>query len=205
MKKYFLLINVIVGFSCSSTGDQQEIISSATMVELLIDIHILEARVDKLRLSNDSAYAVYNTFERELFEKQGVDKPQYEASYQYYLSNPILLDKIYTIVVDSLNVIQKRGYQEDSELMEMEKEKLTKDSMASVVDSLAVGLDSLSVSLDSLAADSLAVQSDSLAVDSLSVSVDSLARANDSIPVVKGVLRDRKAIIKPRTITRDSI
>ncbi|UXX79048.1 DUF4296 domain-containing protein [Reichenbachiella carrageenanivorans] len=185
-----------MGFSCSSTKDQQEIIPSATMVELLIDIHILEARVDKLRLSNDSAYAVYNTLERELFEKRGVDKPQYEVSYQYYLSNPILLDKIYTIVVDSLNVIQKRGYQEDSELMQV---KLENDSMAVEGDSLTMEQDSLSVSLDSLAVDSLFVLQDSLAI------VDSLLVPRDSLTIASDTLRQRKATIKPRAITRDSV
>lgn len=116
MKKYFLLINVIVGFGCSSTVDQKDVISSETMAELLIDIHILEARVDKLRLANDSAFKVFNTLQREVFEKHEVDKTEYEESYRYYLSNPALLDKIYNVVVDSLNVIQKRGYQEVIEL-----------------------------------------------------------------------------------------
>ncbi|MEP1782753.1 DUF4296 domain-containing protein, partial [Reichenbachiella sp.] len=116
MKKYFLLINVIVGFGCSSTVDQKDVIPSDKMIELLTEIHILEARVDKLRLTNDSSFKVYNTLEKEIFEKYDVEKAKYQESYQYYLSNPVLLDKIYTTVVDSLNVIQKRGYQEDAEL-----------------------------------------------------------------------------------------
>lgn len=127
MKKLFLLINVIVGFGCSSTVNQEEVIPSTEMVELLTEIHILEARVDKLRLPSDSAFKVYNTLEKEIFEKYNVDKVNYERSYQYYLSNPALLDKIYTIVVDSLNVIQKRGYQEDSELQNARPEDMVLD------------------------------------------------------------------------------
>ncbi|SMD32503.1 protein of unknown function [Reichenbachiella faecimaris] len=111
-----MLINVIVGFSCSSTVDQQPAIPSSQMVELLIDIHILEARVDKLRVTNDSAYAIYNTLESEIFKQYDVSKEYYEYSYQYYLTNPKLLDQIYGVVVDSLNLIQKRGYQKQSEL-----------------------------------------------------------------------------------------
>ena len=116
MKKYFLLINVIVGFACSSTVEQKEVIPSETMVELLTEIHIMEARVDKLRLPKDSSYMVYNTLEKEIFDKYHVTKNLYKESFQYYLAKPELLDKIYSIVVDSLNVIQKRGYQEDTEL-----------------------------------------------------------------------------------------
>lgn len=120
MKKYFLLINVIVGFSCTPTTEEHQVIPSELMVELLVDIHILEARVDKLRIGNDSSYAVYNTLEKELFEKHGVSKKEYVNSYKYYLSDPNALDRIYEVVVDSLNVIQKRGYQYAEELADAE-------------------------------------------------------------------------------------
>ena len=130
MKKYFLLINVIVGFSCNQSVKKQEVLPPTKMTELLIDIHILEARVDKLRLTNDSAFAVYNTLEQEIFEQNEITKPEYEMSYQYYLSNPKELDQIYAIVVDSLNVIQKRGYKEETELAKVTDFKPSLDSMA---------------------------------------------------------------------------
>lgn len=130
MKKYFLLINVIVGFGCSSTVEKKQVIPSETMVELLTEIHILEAQVDKLRLTKDSSYLVYNTLEKEIFEKYKVNKKQYEDSYQFYLKQPERLDKIYSIVVDSLNVIQKRGYQEDTELQLARKAQNIADSVS---------------------------------------------------------------------------
>ncbi|MEO9966775.1 MAG: DUF4296 domain-containing protein [Reichenbachiella sp.] len=128
MKKYFLLINVIVGFGCTSTVEKKAAIPSELMVELLTDIHILEARVDKLRLPSDSAHMIFNTLQQEIFDKYGVDKSSYEESYQYYLSEPAVFDGIYNVVVDSLNVIQKRGYQEDSELQEINDPEVSKDS-----------------------------------------------------------------------------
>lgn len=130
MKKYFLLINVIVGFGCNQTLKKEVVISPAKMTELLIDIHILEARVDKLRLTNDSAFAIYNTLQMEIFEQNEVTKSDYERSYQYYLSEPKELDQIYAIVVDSLNVIQKRGYKEEDELVKLTDFKPSLDSMA---------------------------------------------------------------------------
>lgn len=130
MKKYFLLINVIVGFGCSQTLKNEDVIPPAKMTELLIDIHILEARVDKLRLPNDSAFAIYNTLEKEIFDQNDLTKLEYERSYQHYLSNPKQLDQIYAVVVDSLNVIQKRGYKEDAELIEATIFKPSLDSMA---------------------------------------------------------------------------
>jgi len=130
VKKYFLLINVIVGFGCSQTLKNEDVIPPAKMTELLIDIHILEARVDKLRLPNDSAFAIYNTLEKEIFDQNDLTKLAYERSYQHYLSNPKHLDQIYAVVVDSLNVIQKRGYKEEAELTKVTDFKPSLDSMA---------------------------------------------------------------------------
>lgn len=129
MKKYFLLINVIVGFGCSSTVQKQDVIPPETMVELLTEIHILEAQVDKLRLTKDSTYMVYNTLEQEIFEKYAVNKALYEESFKFYLARPERLDKIYSVVVDSLNVIQKRGYQEDTELQTAKTAQRLADSV----------------------------------------------------------------------------
>lgn len=130
MKKYFLLINVIVGFGCNQDNNNQEVIPPAKMTELLIDIHVLEARVDKLRLTNDSAFAIYNTLQQEIFDQNEITKSEYEQSYQHYLSYPKELDQIYAIVVDSLNVIQKRGYKEEAELADITDFKPSLDSMA---------------------------------------------------------------------------
>ncbi|WP_420580920.1 DUF4296 domain-containing protein [Reichenbachiella sp.] len=130
MKKYFLLINVIVGFGCNQTVNDVEVIPPSKMIELLIDIHILEARVDKLRITNDSSFAVFNTLEKEIFDLNDITKEEYERSFQHYLARPRELDQIYSVVVDSLNLIQKRGYQKESELAQVADFKPSLDSLA---------------------------------------------------------------------------
>jgi hypothetical protein len=115
VKKYFLLINVIIGFSCSSVEKKEEVLDSAIMVEILTEIHILEANVERQRIKGDSGIKVFNSLEKEVFSKFNTDKAAYEKSYKYYVNHPKELKDIYSVVVDSLNVIQKRGYNDDQE------------------------------------------------------------------------------------------
>lgn len=88
------------------------------MAEILSNIHLLEARVNRLRIKpRDSMQYVYDHLEEQLFVELAVDKDQYEVSLDYYLKYPGELEKVYTSVLDSLqkmrNVADVNTYRED--------------------------------------------------------------------------------------------
>jgi len=87
------------------------------MVSILTDIHLLEAKLSRLTLGNDSLRKIYNSFERAVLEGHGTAKERYERSFQYYIAKPERLEHIYEIVEDSLIVLEQRV------TMEMDKEK----------------------------------------------------------------------------------
>lgn len=127
MKIYILLINVIVGFACTSTEHTEKVLSKSIMIDLLIETHLLEGKIDKLNLKKDSAAMVFNTLQNDLFVDRQVDKKFFEKSFIYYLEEVNQMDAIYAVVVDSLNVIQKRGYISENpneELSEADSTKL---------------------------------------------------------------------------------
>lgn len=73
------------------------------MVKVLMEVHLLEARIDQIPVvPNDSTQAVYEHYERLMFDSLGISQEQYEASFNYYLNNPKEFEKIYSAVVDSL-------------------------------------------------------------------------------------------------------
>lgn len=110
MKKHFLIVIILAVFACKKTETTElELLSKREMVDVLIDIHILEAKVNKLRLQTDSSKAIYNSLEDELFENKEVDKGLYERSYQHYLVNTKEMQEIYGVVVDSLNLRHQRS------------------------------------------------------------------------------------------------
>ena len=94
--------------SCTKSDNKPEnLLSKEKMVSILIDIHILESEIQTLRLSKDSSQLLFNTFERELFEKHQIPKEVYKKSFEYYLEGVKDMEKIYEVVIDSLNYREK--------------------------------------------------------------------------------------------------
>ncbi|MEQ6120981.1 DUF4296 domain-containing protein [Reichenbachiella sp. MALMAid0571] len=108
MKNIFLVILILMATSCTKSDKKPEnLLSREKMVSILIDVHILESEIQTLRLSKDSSQLLFNTFERELFEKHQVKKEVYKKSFEYYLEGVKEMEKIYEVVIDSLNYREK--------------------------------------------------------------------------------------------------
>ena len=107
MKRYFLTL--LAGFclyACTSpvSPASPDIIPEAKMTNMLIEIHIAEARIDHMGLISDTAAVYYKKAQEEIFKKNKVTEKQFHKSYDYYLHNVSELDKIYAKVVDSLSL-----------------------------------------------------------------------------------------------------
>jgi hypothetical protein len=76
------------------------------LVSLLVQLHLLEARVEASRLSPDSARALFQAQKQALLWKNDVSAPDslLEHSYRYYAVNNKDMDEIYKAVVDSLQL-----------------------------------------------------------------------------------------------------
>lgn len=79
------------------------------LIGLLIDLHVLEARLDLSRLSPDSARALYLREQQRLFRQWKVSDSTFHRSYQYYSAHNKDLDEIYGIVIDSLTKREARA------------------------------------------------------------------------------------------------
>ncbi|PIB35865.1 hypothetical protein BFP72_10900 [Reichenbachiella sp. 5M10] len=155
--KFIFLVAVatLTFLNACQRKNEEKVISRNTMTEILIDQHILEAKVLLLKLRTDSSAKVFNSLEKELFEKYKVDKATFERSFQYYLAHPEKLDKIYEVVVDSLNVYdQNAGVAEEEEEKRIKAEAELKKRQKRLRDSIALlpQMDSLGnpLSYDSL-------------------------------------------------------
>ena len=77
------------------------------MINFLIDLHIVEARLNATRLPPDSINLFFSDIEDSLFRKYNVTDSIYYKSYQYYLENIFEMEKIYEAVVDSLSIRER--------------------------------------------------------------------------------------------------
>ena len=111
MKNIFLIILVIALIGCKGeTEIPEDVLPKETMVRLLIDIHMLEERLDYINsIPPDSARKLYRAYEYEIFKKYDIDTAAYQRSYKFYAYEMNHMNDIYEVVVDSLNVrLQKK-------------------------------------------------------------------------------------------------
>lgn len=109
MKKliiFFLLLSACV----REDQPPQSVLPKNKMVDILVDIHIAEAKANRIQLrSYDSIQAYYKKLEADVYKKHQVDSVTYRKSFRYYMDHIKQMDEIYAAVVDSLNVREKVG------------------------------------------------------------------------------------------------
>jgi len=84
-----------------------DVLNHDQMVGILIDVHILEAKVKKLYLKNDSSIKVYLHYEDMLFDEHETTREQYKKSLEFYMQEVEVYKDIYDEVSDSLLARQK--------------------------------------------------------------------------------------------------
>jgi len=77
------------------------------MASFLVDLYILEAKVQNLKISKDSSKVIFNIYEKKLYEKHKFNDSLYRVSFEYYMQDPKGLTDIYSIVVDSLSLRER--------------------------------------------------------------------------------------------------
>ncbi len=124
MRFKILVLLTFVVISCQKKAKvNPDVLPKDKMVGILIDIHILESKIEKLSIRKDSGRLIFNTFEREIFEAHQVDKEKYLMSYQYYMEDLSGMNEIYNAVVDSLNYMQRTQEAEKKNKEDIEKDK----------------------------------------------------------------------------------
>ncbi len=83
------------------------IMSQQEMVDFLIDLHVIEAKVSMSRIPNDSVKLFFDEVEDSLYRKHHVTDSIYKKSYQYYLEHIDLMEEIYSAVVDSMSLRER--------------------------------------------------------------------------------------------------
>ncbi|MFD1872494.1 DUF4296 domain-containing protein [Hymenobacter bucti] len=81
-----------------------QLLSKPEMVSLLVQLHLLEARVEASRLTPDSARALFQQQKSEILRKNNVSEADsvLPRSYRFYVVNHKDMDEIYKVVIDSL-------------------------------------------------------------------------------------------------------
>ena len=97
----YFIICIIVGCN-SSSSPPDPLINELVMSNILIDIHLLEAKINTLGKKGDTSFQIYDHFEKLILEKHGVDSSVFAQNLAYYMRHPGKLENVYTNIIDSL-------------------------------------------------------------------------------------------------------
>lgn len=107
-KGLICLITTALFFSCTSEKKPDRLLSEQEMAKALIEFYINEEKISRLNLRRDSAEQFFKVAQPILFKNIGVSDTIFKESFQYYTARPLVLERIYTVVVDSLSLREQK-------------------------------------------------------------------------------------------------
>ncbi|WP_181306423.1 DUF4296 domain-containing protein [Rufibacter sp. XAAS-G3-1] len=104
-KRLCLLLLPLVMLACTpEPAKPADLISEEQMTRIMIDVHLTEAAIGRTIPNYDTSRVAYREAHKRILKRHAVSDSAFKHSYDFYLSNPALLDKIYEDVLDSLSL-----------------------------------------------------------------------------------------------------
>ncbi|HET6245734.1 MAG: DUF4296 domain-containing protein [Bacteroidetes bacterium] len=108
MKKCQLFVPLLllfVAFGCKNNTVRipAHIISHDSIVNILADIHIMEALNIQGAINIHDSVKTLENYKLEIIEKYNLDVKRFDTSYAFYTANPQLLDKVYNDILIELS------------------------------------------------------------------------------------------------------
>lgn len=108
---------LVILTGCKSSGEKDfpqglmkdSIIPQTEMIDILADIHILEAALQIQRNKNGDVIAREDFYYKKLFSNYKVSRRRFELNLSYYERNPENFRKMYEEVVKELDTLQKQN------------------------------------------------------------------------------------------------
>ncbi|MCF0043508.1 DUF4296 domain-containing protein [Dyadobacter fanqingshengii] len=104
----FLLLALLVTSCVEDEKPPKNTMSEEKMATILTDIHLAESRVNRLQLrSLDSSLMIFNKLKSDIWKKYKVDTVAYRKSYDYYMTRPETMTRIYEKVNKNVEIREK--------------------------------------------------------------------------------------------------
>ncbi|MBD3749131.1 MAG: DUF4296 domain-containing protein [Sphingobacteriales bacterium] len=128
-KKIAILFSLCLIFiSCSQEETPKGIIEKQKMINVMVDMQITDSYLNQVS-NKDTMMMQAHTRYNYIFKKYGIDSAQFSRSLAYYSDKPDEFNKMFNVVLDSLNSKEVFARQTDSLRRVM---KSRKDSIAQI-------------------------------------------------------------------------
>jgi hypothetical protein len=85
------------------TENQNPPIEEIKFQKILIDIHLLQARMENYKSLNDTFFYATGKGYEEVYKKHHITQEQFKETFEYYLNNPKQMDKMYEKITEELS------------------------------------------------------------------------------------------------------
>jgi hypothetical protein len=99
---------VLIALACGKEKRPVFVLSEEEMARVMMEIYISEEKINRLNLRRDSAEKIFGEASPIIFARVGVPDSVFKKSYEYYFNRPKDLERIYTSIVDSLNLREQQ-------------------------------------------------------------------------------------------------
>ncbi|WP_082217469.1 DUF4296 domain-containing protein [Dyadobacter psychrophilus] len=104
----FLIVMLLFTGCVTDEKQPEDTMSEEQMATILTDIHLAESRVNRLQLrSLDSSLMIFNQLKSDIWKKYKVDTVAYRKSYDYYMTRPEMMTRIYEKVNKNVEIREK--------------------------------------------------------------------------------------------------
>jgi hypothetical protein len=111
-KTYYLTLVLIVSACGNKTLQPKQLVgekptlSSATIVDIGVDLHLLASAENNQLLSDSSKSGALLPHQTLVFKKYNTNSKAYNKAYTYYAQNTDTIEKIYDDIINKLSVLQ---------------------------------------------------------------------------------------------------
>lgn len=106
---FVLLISVV---ACSDQQQQldtpENLIPKKKMIDVMVEMQILEAKIVESRLQKDKALAAFNKAQKKLLASFEVDSTQYYTSDHYYMQDVATYQQLISAMTDTIDQMRNR-------------------------------------------------------------------------------------------------
>lgn len=107
MQKYLTISILLILFSCSPAREEDRvpdnIMGQEKMVNILTELHIAEAMARATPHLGDTNKQTVINYYNYIFKKNATTDSLFKISFAYYTKHPVLLDSVYSEVINRLS------------------------------------------------------------------------------------------------------
>ena len=78
------------------------------MVSAMTELYLVEQKASTVGVSRDSTGVLLREMSPALFKQLGTNDSIFRMSFEYYMEKPILMEEIFTALIDSLNLREQK-------------------------------------------------------------------------------------------------